>query len=282
MPTPKSKSRRASKSPKSATRRAARNLFANDPLLTAMARGNLKWGDLIYTPPSPGSPRSPAMLGAHPPPPSRATLSPASLESTNTVFNDFVTPDLRQRKFIYENFPVVLEEIKSANGAEKYAVKWHRKNLEEWRDTRTSSFAEAMDYMLISELRLLHSLRKYPHLYVIHEPRSADELFVVEMIGDAKRAAAGAGAATAGPVLKKLNDITTHFPGVAVWSKVEGKKGESTYALVIRNDFLKKNEKKIAELVLNNLEAALRASRFWHVLPAAARGEFLRLEMRHD
>jgi len=250
-----------------------------------MERGNLKWGDLLMNAPArSASPRR------------RAASSRSSrASSVGSVFENFSTPDLRLKKFIWEHFPVVLEEITGRNGVEKYAVKWHRKNLEEWRSSRTTSWDEAMEYELFSELRLLHSLRKHPHLYKLHAPRSKDEILVIEMIGPAvkrARSPARAGAGTAGaaapaaahrgPELKKLNDITTFFPGMVVWKKVDGRKGESTYALTIRSDFQKRTDAKTARLALGDLEAALRASRFWHVLAPADKSEFLRLEMRHD
>jgi hypothetical protein len=296
MPSPKSKTRRASKSksPNSGTRRAAAAPAAGnfagmrDPLFEAMERGNLKWGDILMNAPmaASGSPRR------------RAASSRSSrASSVNSVFENFSTPDLRLKKFIWEHFPVVLEEIPARGGVEKYAVKWHRKNLEEWRSSRTTSWDEAMEYQLFSQLRLLHSLRKHPHLYKLHEPRTKDEIVVIEVIGGAPapvkrarsppRAAAGAAAAAAAaaprvPALKKLNDITTFFPGIVVWKKVDGRKGESTYALSIRADFQRRTDAKTMRLALGDLEAALRASRFWGVLAPADKSEFLRLEMRHD
>ena len=303
MPSPKSGTRRASKSrsPNNGTRSRRLSNFAwpADPIFDAMMRGDLKWGDLLMEadPKYAYKSRSPASRS---PPMPRAPLgSPVTppYSPINDAFEDFVTPDLRLRKFIWEKFPVVLEEIRTRNGREMFAVKWHRRNLEEWRSSRTTSYEEAMEYELFSELRLIHSLRKHPHLYALHEPRSKDEIVVIEMLGAARaparatspaRGAAGIGAAAAvaaGPRVperRKLNDITSHFPGVVVWSKVDGRKGESTYALTIRKDFGKKLAPKLKERLLGDLEAALRASRFWSVLPAGERGEFLRLEMRHD
>ena len=287
MPSPKSKTRRASKSksPNSGTRRASastRGSLMAEPLFEAMGRGNLKWGDLLLNAPAAaGKARSSA----------RSARSPAT--SVNSVFENFVTPDLRQKKFIWEHFPVVLEEITVRNGSEKYAVKWHRKNLEEWRSSRTTSWDEAMEYQLFSQLRLLHSLRKHPHLYKLHAPRNTGEIVIIEIVGGAKRAespkraptaapAAPAAPAAAVPVLKKLNDITTFFPGVAVWKKVEGRKGESTYALAVRGDFMRRTDDKTMRVVLRDLEAALRGSRFWSVLAPADKSEFIRLEMKHD
>jgi hypothetical protein len=251
-----------------------------------MMRGELKWSDLLmddhvnskykYKSRSPAS-RSPRMPKA----PAGSPVTPP-YRQINDVFNDYKTPDLRLKKFIWENFPVVLEEIPTRNGAEKYVVKWHRRNLEEWRSTRATSWEEAMEYQLFAELRLLHSLRKHSHLYKLHEPRSDDEIVIIEMIGAARAPAAAAAAPRfAGPELRKLNDITTHFPGVVVWSKVEGRKGESTYAFTIRGDFERKHKGAAGREILEKLEAAMRASRYWNVI-AAGRGEFLRIEMRHD
>lgn len=279
MSSPRGSTRRTSKSksPKDRTRRAPpRGPLMADPLFEAMERGNLKWGDLLMN----NAPRNTV---------ARSSSSSASSRksSPNSIFENFSTPDLRLKKFIWEHFPVVLEEITTRNGSEKYAVKWHRKNLEEWRSSRTTSWDEAMEYQLFSQVRLLHALRKHPHLYKLHPPRNTGEIVIIEMIGDAKRPhsppRAGTGAAAAPvPVLRKLNDITTFFPGVVVWKRVEGRAGESTYALTIRGDFMKRTDDKTARVVLRDLEAALRASRFWSVLAPADRGEFLRLEMRHD
>jgi len=216
----------------------------------------------------------------------------------NDVFNNFVTPDLHLRKFIWEKFPVVLEEITTRNGREMYAVKWHRRNLEAWRSERTTSYDEAMEYELFSELRLIHSLRKFPHLYALHEPRTKDEIVRIEMLGAARTAptvpasmrarsrspprfrGVDAAAGPRVPELRKLNDITTHFPGVVVWEKVEGRRGESTYALKVRGDFARKAGAG-AERIKGELEAALRASRFWSVMAAGDKAEWLRLEMQH-
>ena len=282
MSSPRGSTRRPSKSksPKDGTRRAPpRGPLMADPLFEAMGRGNLKWGDLLMN----NAPRNTVVRSS----------SSSRRSSPNSIFENFSTPDLRLKKFIWEHFPVVLEEITTRNGSEKYAVKWHRKNLEEWRSSRTTSWDEAMEYQLFSQVRLLHALRKHPHLYKLHPPRNTGEIVIIEMIGDAKRphspARAGAGdvivaapVAAPVPVLRKLNDITTFFPGVVVWKRVEGRAGESTYALTIRVDFMKRTDDKTARVLLRNLEAALRASRFWSVLAPANRGEFLRLEMRHD
>jgi hypothetical protein len=307
MPSPTRRSK--SKSPNNGTRRRVRNIngiFANDPIVQAMHRGNLLWGDIAVEEPTRYRSRSPASRS--PPMPRAPAGSPVTppYSPINDAFEGYSTPDLRRTTAIFEHFPVVLQEVPSRGDRQIMAVKLHRKKFDEWRSTRTKDYGEAMEYELFTELRLIHSLRKYPRLYTIMEAEGPGEIIRIELHGPARlerrrsrsasppaRGAAGVGAAAlpraaaaaAGPrvpELRKLNDITTHFPGIVVWSKVDGRKGESTYALKIRTDFGKKLAPKLKERLLGDLEAALRASRFWAVLPAGERGEFLRLEMRHD
>jgi hypothetical protein len=189
------------------------------------------------------------------------------------ALENFETPNLKALKGIWETFPVIVEPA----GPKKFSVRWHRKNLDAWRSSRTKSWDEAMEYELFSELRLLHSLRKHPELYKLHKPSGRDEIVVIEVIGDVVLPAP----AFKGPELRRLNDITKFFPGVVVWNPVDGRAGETTYALKVRGDFARKHKGAEGRATLADLEAALRASKFWAVLPGRA-DEMLRLEMRHD
>jgi hypothetical protein len=309
MPSPTRRSK--SRSPNNRTRRArgVSGIFANDPVVQAMHRGNLLWGDIAVEAPASYRYRSRSPASRSPPMPRAPPGSPVTppYSPINDAFEGYETPDLRRTAAIWENFPVVLQDVSSRGDRQIVAIKLHHKKFDEWRSTRTKNYGEAMEYDLFTELRLIHSLRKYPRLYTIMEPANDGEIVRIELHGPARlelrrartpspprgaagaaararsppRAAAAAAAGPRVPVLRKLNDITTHFPGVVVWSSVAGRAGESTYALQIRKDFGKKMAPAAKARVLADLEAALRASRFWSVL-APARGEFLRLEMRHD
>ena len=251
-------------------------------------RGDIKWGDILsgeverrMPAGSPRrSPRSKSPKAVRAPPPSPRSPSPRakSWNVMNDALEDFETPNLKALRGIWEHFPVIVEPA----GRGRFSVRWHRKNLEAWRSSRTKSWDEAMEYELFSELRLLHALRKHPELYALHEPSGRDEIVVIEPLGGVELPAPAAPAAARGPELRKLNDITRFFPGIVLWNPVEGRKGESTYALKVRDDFGRKHKGAEGRAMLAELESALRASRFWAVLPARGAGEWLRLEMRHD
>jgi hypothetical protein len=250
-------------------------------------RGNVKWGDIMTgeverqmpVASTRRSPRSKSPKAPRVPPPSPRSASPRARpwnEMENALEN-FETPNLRALRGIWEHFPVTVEPV----GRGRYSIRWHRKNLDAWRSSRTKSWDEAMEYELFSELRLLHTLRKHPELYKLHEPSGREEIVVIEVLGGVELPAPPAPAAR-GPELRKLNDITVFFPGTVVWSKVEGRRGESTYALKPRDDFARKHKGAEGREMLAGLESALRASRFWTVAPSRVAGEWLRLEMRHD
>lgn len=294
---PKSNNTRKSSSPKkSSTRKSPRGLF-NDPLFEAMNRGNVLWGNLMAN----ENAKAPAKKAA-----SRSSSRKSSAKaaaSWESPLEDFRIPDLRQLHNISKHFPVVYTEIvqggAGGNGKVRYALSWHKARLEEWRRDKPKSYDEWMEYQAYMEYRLLHSLRAHSALYTLELPRSADEIAVIAVepgMAPRRRSRSPArarGSAAAAPrapspprapgvpVLKKLNDITTHFPGVVVWKQVAGRAGESTYALTVRNDFAARGTAISRAATLNSLMAALRASRFWNVLPGVGK-EFARLEMRHD
>lgn len=244
-------------------------------------RGNIKWGDIMMgraeermaSPRRSPSSKSPKAVRAPPPSPRSPSPRAKSWNEMENALENFETPNLKALKGIWETFPVIVEPI----GRGKFSVRWHRKNFDAWRSSRTKSWDEAMEYELFSELRLLHSLRKHPELYRLHEPSGRDEIVVIEVIGDVAMPAP----AFKGPELRRLNDITKYFPGVVVWNPVDGRAGETTYALKVRGDFTRKHKGAEGRAVLGDLETALRASKFWAVLPGRG-DEMLRLEMRHD
>jgi hypothetical protein len=207
-------------------------------------------------------------------------------------------PDLRMRKAIWENFPVVLTPIDDGDGTERYAISWHKKHLAEWRhdSDHTLSINEYQDYEMFSEYKLLYSLAKHPRQYRIEPPRNNDQIAIIAMVHGMRRNNRNTRANNRVnrannrntrkvnrnvPTLRKLVDIKDHFP--VTWNEVPGKAGTKTYALQIHN-------KKLSDMsvaagrnmrgeLTQKLMTALRASSFWNVLPAGP-GEFARLEMR--
>jgi hypothetical protein len=82
-----------------------------------------------------------------------------------------------------------------------------------------------------------------------------------------------------GPRLMRLNDIKENFP--IVWSKVEGRRGESTYAITLRGDFKRRVGHAAAAKERSRLIDALSHSPAWTVLSPVG-DEDCRIEMNHD
>jgi hypothetical protein len=76
-----------------------------------------------------------------------------------------------------------------------------------------------------------------------------------------------------------LNDIKENFP--VVWGKVEGRRGESTYAITLRGDFKRRVGRAAAAKEHARLVDALSHSPAWKVLPPVG-DEDCRIEMKHD
>lgn len=244
------------------------NLFKNDPILRALNDDKVLWGDLMLdleegpvavpykrqTRKSKSKSPSPKALSYH----------------SSNMLKGFKTPDLRLRKGIYENFPVVVNDL----GDGVYEIKWHKKNLEDWRKERAMSWDEFQEYELFCEYRLVHSLRKHADRYELMPTTNKDQIVRFKMIM--------AEAAFRGPKLMRLNDIKTHFP--VVWHKVDGRAGETTYAIEVRGDFMRKASKAEAAAMREALLEALRASRAWAVLAAKTEdgAAVCRIEMKHE
>ena len=281
-----------SRKQKNGKRNATRNANANANIvrknyeeMKKMAHNKVFWGDAMLADNAKRPPRSRSLKAV--------SRGPAEQFEMNAVEN-WNIPNLTMRKGIWENFPVVMEELPDEDdGKKRFAVIWHRKNLAEWREKRAASYAEWAEYEAITKARLLHALRSHSRIYTIEPPRAPEQIVVLNVghraaspsraapaHAHAKRAASPPRAGV--PVLAKLMDIKAHFPNV-IWNKVDnGAPGETTYAIIIKGDYARRVP--AAELVSfkNALENALSASRFWFTLPPAAANEFKRIQMRHD
>jgi hypothetical protein len=138
--------------------------FYADPLFAKMSSGECLWGDLLLD-----APEAPA-------PAPKADPAPEMPEDWDLEF-----PELRLRKDIWENFPVTVNPLGAgADGAERHAVSWHRKNFEEWRNTRTLDFDEAMDYYDITLYRLEKSLEA-SKFWTVEPPLADGHICVIRM-----------------------------------------------------------------------------------------------------
>lgn len=98
------------------------------------------------------------------------------------ILEDYRVPDLRLRKGIWENFPVILDKVDDGNGVDRYAVMWHNKNLQQWMQTKPQSSDEAQEYPRWVETRLRYALKRHPKQYKILPSRNPGQLMVIEMV----------------------------------------------------------------------------------------------------
>jgi len=240
-------------------------LFKNDPLLLAMNEGKILWGDLMVSEDKKRAKTRSASKSKSP----KSSSKPKALSPhwEEDVMEGFRTPDLRLRKGIYENFPVIVNEVRPG----VYEVKWNKKVMKEWRQVRPESWDEYQEYEAWTEFRLLHSLRRHDRIYELMPAEKDDQILLFKMRGEA--------AAYKGPRLMRLNDIKEHFP--VVWHKVGGRAGETTYAIELRGDFQRRAGAAEVARTREALLDALRHSPAWKVLPAAG-PEVAQIEMKHE
>jgi hypothetical protein len=249
------------------TRKNTRNLTAvlkEDPIFQAMMKGELSWGDICMNTNVKKSPNhKPVKFGYSP-------------------LEGYVVPELLLRKDIWTKFPVVLDKIASRGSTERYAIKWHQKNLKEYRE-RAESFDEWSDFTNWTETRLIHALEAHSHKYTLEVPEAADQIAIIAMVHSEnapRHSPTRKNASYNGPVLRKLNDIKEHFP--VVWHPVDGRAGKSTYALELFGKKVKElstvAKRDLTIEIKADLMRALKASKAWHVLPAVGK-EVCRLEI---
>jgi hypothetical protein len=85
------------------------------------------------------------------------------------ALDGWTVPDLTERRAIWRNFPVVVTpyELGCADGKDRYDVVWHHDNYDTWRNERTESSDEAMDYEDWVRWRMEHAFAQYSHIYTI-------------------------------------------------------------------------------------------------------------------
>jgi hypothetical protein len=257
-----------------------------EKLLDIMNDGEIQWGDLLID----GPPASPVNDPPQPMP-----------EDWDLEF-----PVLTLRKHIWENFPVTCVPLGSgADGAERHAIVWHRKNLAEWRED-APSWEEWMDFQKITHYRLIKCLEASNRWTVEPPRRRTDDICVISMVFAPKDADATPVAAPAAipsppagdewitvaapppraapahsdvPVLTDPRQIAKFFPIVHNPDWME----TGVVAIQIHNK--KMNDAcvsagcDISKDIKDRLMAALKASKSWTVMPAAGPREYCRLLM---
>ena len=167
------------KSPKS-----PHSILMADPVYVNMLRGNKLWGNLMYN----NNVKHPKVFtnntrkNKNHPHKAKPNNENDIKQDIEEILEDYVPPDLKLRKNIWENFPVALTKLEDKDGVDRYGVAWHVKNLIEWRKTRPKSWDEYNDYEIWNYIRLKYALKKHPKQYKILPARNPSQLFVIEMV----------------------------------------------------------------------------------------------------
>lgn len=98
------------------------------------------------------------------------------------ILEDYKVPSLKQRRDIWNKFPVVLTKLDTRDGVDRYEVLWHVDNLRNWQKTEPKSWDEYMEYTRWCEVRLRYALKKHPRQYKLLKPRNPSQLFIIEMV----------------------------------------------------------------------------------------------------
>jgi len=110
-----------------------------------------------------------------------------SVNSTpeSDALEGWFAPALRLRKDIWENFPVTLQALPDEDGTDRYAILWNQRNLVAWRDERSTSNAEWLDYEDYCYYRLMHALHMNAR-YEVEPARSDEQICVIAMVHSGK------------------------------------------------------------------------------------------------
>ena len=190
-----------------------------------------------------------------------------SFTSVSSVF-----PSLNLRKDIWTHYPVNLVPLgKGEDGAERHAIVWHRKRLQDWRANYPKQYANWLSYETWTKFRLFHSLRNSTH-WIVEEPKEESHLCIIKMLFDnqaPKPVLLPINEAL--PNLTSLNDIKDYFP--VVWHK---KSEQQVYSIELYSKKLKDAKAlfgyDLTEICKHRLLASLKASTAWKVTQSAEHG----------
>ena len=106
--------------------------------------------------------------------------------TTEEALENFEVPDLTLRKGIYENFPVVVKQLNSNDGTERYAVEWHHDNLWTSFEKNARGDQDFLEWKETVSIRLLHSLNAYGNKYSVEAARDENQICVIAMVHQAR------------------------------------------------------------------------------------------------
>jgi hypothetical protein len=109
-------------------------------------------------------------------------VAEAVLEDSDDILDNYVVPDLRMRKGIWENFPVDVVAIRSTDDTERYRISWNTARLAEMRTTEPKYMEEWMEYEDWCYGRLMYSLGKYSNKYTVEPALNDSMICVIAMV----------------------------------------------------------------------------------------------------
>ena len=146
------------------------------------------------------------------PTPMVANPNPWAVSTAEALVN-FEVPDLTLRKGIYENFPVVVKQLNSNDGTERYTVEWHNDNLWKSFDENARGDQDFLEWKETVSIRLLHSLGVYSNKYTVEAARDENQICVIAMVHHTRTAApAVAPAAPVGAGRRRALDVLKTAP----------------------------------------------------------------------
>ena len=176
--------------PQTTPGRKLAEILAKDPVYQQMLSGKA-WGNIILEDEKRFPPNKTRRAKSKSPSPKRSTTRSnhfnMNVKDAAEILDGYEIPDLKLRKGIWENFPVALVFLNDTNGVDRYGVEWHNKNFKEWQKTHPKSKKEKDNYKHWTKVRLYTSLKQYPKQYKILPPRNPKQLFVLEMVFNAKK-----------------------------------------------------------------------------------------------
>lgn len=196
----------------------------------------------------------------------------SSVRSTGSrILSKFKTPRIRERHDLLQHFPIDFLRISGSD--DTFAIVWNDKILKEWKQKRSASYNEYVEYEFYTEYRLVHTLRQHKDMFEIMAPKRSDEIIRIRY--HAPRPPSPP------PIrLVKRKDIWEKFPGVIVDQR-EGRPGEATFGVIITRKYLGSHTADQTAHLTADLMRSLHASKYWKVLPPVNADELCRIEMSH-
>lgn len=152
----------------------------SDSFLRLLTDSTLLWGDLILEDEINNSTSISELI--------IEDEKPVALENSyeDDVLEGWTIPDLRLRKAIWENFPVDVIPMPNKDGTERHRIVWNKIRLNEWRQTRPTSWDEYQDYEGYCTVRLLTALAAHPHKYIVESSSDDSSICTIAMVHEPK------------------------------------------------------------------------------------------------